>query len=141
MVNNSGVAGFTVESPTARPLRTVSVLIGLYLIVVAATLVALAVLSSTASAQASSHAWGHAIVVSVFAAVLPLRMRSARKGRRGAVRAVGIIAAVLLMVNVVEALIPGFVPTWMRVQMWAVALLMALVVIQVARWAATNKER
>ena len=53
---------------------------GLYLVVVAATLVALAVLSANASAQASSHAWGHAIVVSVFAAVLPLRMRSARKG-------------------------------------------------------------
>ncbi len=35
--------------------------------------------------------------------------------------------------NVVEALIPGFLPTWMRVQMVGVAVLMAVIVLLVIR--------
>ena len=87
-------------------------------------LAALLVLSLAAPQQAPSEAWGHAVVVAVFAVLLPARFRSARRGSVGALRAVGIIAAVLFLVNVVEALLPGFVPPWMRVEMVLVAALM-----------------
>lgn len=89
-----------------------------------ATIVALVILSIAAPEQATSEAWGHAIVVALFAILLPLRARSARRGSPSALRAVGVIAAILLAVNVVEALIPGFVPLWMKIQMMVVAVVM-----------------
>ncbi len=39
----------------------------------------------------------------------------------------------LFLVNVIEALIPGFVPIWMRVEMIGVAVLMGLVILLVVR--------
>ncbi len=114
-------------------LRGLTILVGSYVAVVLGTLVLLAVLSATAPDQATSEAWGHGVVVALFAVLLPLRLRSARRGSVGALRATGVVAAVLLLVNVVEASIPDFVPTWMRVQMVLVAALMAGVVVLVAR--------
>lgn len=135
MVNRS------VSSGVAPALPRVGVLVGIYLGVVLLTLAALAVMSVVAPDQATEHAWGHAIVVAVFAVLLPLRLRSAQRGRRGAIRAVGIIAAVLLVANVVEALLPGFVPDWMRGEMILVALLMLGVVAEVVRWGAAHPDR
>jgi hypothetical protein len=43
-------------------------------------------------------------------------------------------------VNVAEALIPAFVPAWMRLEMTLVALLMVGVVLDVTRWAVLNKD-
>jgi hypothetical protein len=117
-----------------------AVLVRVYLVVVAATLVTLVILAITAPQLATMNAWGHAIVVAVFAILLPLRLRPAQNGKRSAVRAVGLIAAVLLVVNVVEALIPGFVPTWMRCEMVVVAVLMVGVIGDVVRWAVTNED-
>jgi hypothetical protein len=107
------------------PLRTATTLVAVYVLIALGTVAVLAVLASTAPAQATSSAWGHAIIVAVFAILLPLRLRSARKGNARGVRAVGIIAAVLLVVNVVEALLPGAFPAWMRVEMVLIAVLMA----------------
>jgi hypothetical protein len=59
---------------------------------------------------ATGHAGGHAIVVSALAVVLPLRLRAAGAGHRSGLRAVGLISATVLVVNLVEALIPGFFP-------------------------------
>lgn len=138
MVNSrSGV----ISSTSSAPIPAAAVAVRIYLAVVIATLLGLAVLSSAGSHQATSNAWGHAIVVSVFAVVLPLRLRSARTRRRSAIRAVGLIAAVLFLVNVTEALIPGFVPAWMRAQMYVVAALMLVVVLDVIRWAVTTGRR
>lgn len=134
MVNSRG----EVISTAATPLSAAAVAVRVYLAVVIATLVGLAFLSSAGSHQATNNAWGHALVVLIFAILLPLRLRSARTGRRSAIRAVGLISAVLLVVNVVEALIPGFVPTWMRAQMYVVAALMLVVVLDVIRWAVTT---
>lgn len=135
----------TTESASAAtvstPLATAALIVRVYLAVVIATLVGLVVLSFAAPHQATSEAWGHAIVVSVFAVVLPLRLRKAQTGRRGAIRAVGLICAVLFLVNVVEALIPGFVPVWMRLEMCVVALLMLVIVLELIRWAVVAKER
>jgi len=64
--------------------------------------------------------------------VLGLRLRAARRGSRPALRAVGIIGAVLLVANVVEAAI-GVFPGWMRIEMIAVMALMMIVVIGTVR--------
>jgi hypothetical protein len=78
-------------------------------------------------------AWVHAVIVAVFAVVLPLRLRAAREGRRSGLRALGIISGVLVLVNAVEAVIPGLFPGWMRVEMIGVAALMAVAVLLVAQ--------
>ena len=108
-------------------------LVKVYIAATAATIVALVVLSAIGSDLATSNAWGHAIVVAAFAVLLPLRLRAAHRGSRSAVRAVGVIAAVLLVVNLVEAVIPNCLPGWMRVEMLAVAALMAAVIVSVRR--------
>ncbi|GAB3928004.1 hypothetical protein GCM10027613_44620 [Microlunatus endophyticus] len=95
-----------------------------YVGLTAATLVALAVLSVLAPQQATAEAWGHQVIVAIFAVVLPLRVRAARRGSDRALRAVTIIALVVAVVNLVEAFLPAF-PLWMRVVMVAVVLLMA----------------
>lgn len=116
-------------------LRVGTVLVGVNVALTVLTLLALAVLSVAAPRLATPAAWGHAVIVAAFAVLLPLRLRSARTGRRSAVRAVGVIAAALLLVNAIEALLPSFVPVWMRIEMVATALLMAGVVLDVIRWA------
>lgn len=137
MVNTTGRPGHPTSSAT---LPFADILCRIYLVVVVCTLVTLVVLTVVAPSQATSDAWGHALVVAVFAVLLPLRLRTAHAGRRGSVRAVGVIAAVLLLANVVEALLPGFVPLWMRVQMVLVAALMAGVIGDVIRWAVAHRE-
>ncbi len=112
---------------------TLTQVIRAYVVVVLATVTALVVLSVVSPQRATEHAWGHAVIVAVFAVLLPLRMRSARAGDRGALRAVGIISAVLLVVNVVEILIPGFLSTWMRIEMAGIAALMAVSVALVTQ--------
>lgn len=106
--------GGVIDTATPRP---VVLAVRLYVLVTAATVVALAVLAVADAHLATSHAWGHAIVVAVFGVLLPLRLRAATAGRRSGLRAVGIISAVLFVVNVVEAAIPGFLPAWMRLEM------------------------
>ncbi|MCO7238387.1 hypothetical protein [Aeromicrobium sp. CnD17-E] len=115
-------------------LRLAAALVRVYVGIVVLTLAALVVLSLTAPGQATAHAWGHAVVVAVFAVVLPLRLRRARAGDRVAVRAVGIVAAVLFLVNVVEAMLPAF-PLWMRVDMLITAVVVLGVALDVVRWA------
>lgn len=104
-----------------------------YVVVVLATIGALIVMAVAAPHLATDHAWGHAVIVAIFAVLLPLRLRSARAGNRSGLRAVGIISATLLLVNVGELLIPGFVPGWMRIEMIGIAALMAASVVLVAK--------
>jgi hypothetical protein len=47
----------------------------------------------------------------------------------------GLIASVLFVVNVVGALIPGFFPTWMRIEMVGLAAQLAAVGLLVVRGA------
>lgn len=129
----------TVPRAGAAHLRIAGALVWSYVVIVALTLVALLVLGVAAPLEANENAWGHAVVVGVFAVVLPLRLRSARAGKRSAVRALGLIAAVLFVVNVVEALIPSFVPGWMRLEMLVIAVLMVGIVLEVARWAVRSR--
>lgn len=60
------------DRPAAHALRNASLLVRAYLILTAATIAALVVLAFTVPSLATSDAWGHAIVVGVFAVVLPL---------------------------------------------------------------------
>jgi hypothetical protein len=118
-----------VRSSSLRDLhRAVTV----YVVVVAGTVVALAALSVLAPSLAPAEAWGHAVVVAVFAVLLPLRLRSARRGSGSALTAVVVIAAVLAVVNAVEASLAVF-PGWMRVEMVGIAALMVVTGLVAAR--------
>lgn len=117
----------------SRYLAVADSVVRVYVAVAVATLGVLAVLSAAAPRQAPREAWGHAIIVAVFAVVLPLRLRAARRGSLRALRAAGLIASALLLVNVVEATVPGFVPIWMRIEMAGIAILMAAVIGLVIR--------
>jgi hypothetical protein len=114
MVNNSRI-------------DTLHRLVTTYVVLVAATLVALVVLSLADSDQATSEAWVHAVIVAVFAVLLPVRLRA------GALGPVAIIAGVLAVVNLVEAVLPGIFPVWMRVEMVVFFVLMAVTSATAAR--------
>jgi hypothetical protein len=114
-------------------LRTIAALVGVYVAIVLGTIAALGILSATAPHLATKDAWVHAVIVAVFAVVLPLRLRAARSGSPGALRAVGIISAVLFLVNMIEALIPGLFPLWMRAEMIGIAVVMAAVTLLAVR--------
>lgn len=100
-----------------------------YVILTVATLAALAVLAVADPPLATSEAWGHAVIVAVFAIVLPLRTRAALKGSHSGLRALTIIGCVLLVVNLVEAALPGVFPSWMRVEMLVIAAMMLTLAI------------
>ncbi|MEV1025879.1 hypothetical protein [Streptomyces sp. NPDC050264] len=100
-----------------------------YVVVALGTLVALAVLAASAPRLAISEAWGHAVIVAVFAVVLPLRTRAALDGSPSGVRALTVIGAVLLVVNLVEAVLPGVFPAWMRGEMLVIAAMMLTLMI------------
>src|SRR4051794_13481098 len=124
---NSAVRAKPVE------LRGLTVVVGTYVAIAVGTLLALALLQATVPGLAPQEAWIHAVIVVVFAALLPMRLRAALAGSKSGLRAVGIIATVLLVANVVVSLIPHLLPTWMRVEMIAIALLMGIAVLLVAR--------
>ncbi|GAA2760729.1 hypothetical protein [Actinopolymorpha rutila] len=109
-----------------------SALIGIYAVLALGTVAALVVLSEETPARATQEAWGHAVIVAVFAVVLSLRWRAARRGSSSALRAVQIIAGVLLAVNLVEACL-SFFPGWMRVEMVVIAAVMLAVTVLLAR--------
>lgn len=114
-------------------LAGIATLLRVYLWIALATIIVLVVFSLIHSQDAPANAWVHAVIVAVFAALLPMRLRSARKGSIAALRAVGLIAATLFLVNVIEALLPDFVPVWMRWEMWGIAALMLGVIALVVR--------
>ncbi|GGF47812.1 hypothetical protein GCM10011519_22320 [Marmoricola endophyticus] len=114
MVNTAPSALAAIE----RPVRA-------YVVVAVATVLALALLTALGSAQATTDAWVHAVIVVVLAALLPLRLRAARRGSGRALAAVGVIAAVLAVANLVEAVLPGLFPVWLRLVSVLVVVLMA----------------
>jgi hypothetical protein len=120
-------------------LKPINFAVRLYIALTAGTIVTLVIMALAAPRLASGHAWGHAIIVAVFAVLLPLRLRAARRGKRSGLRAVGLIGAALLAVNMVEGLLPGFVPMWMRAEMFGIAALMAGIVLLVVRVALRDR--
>jgi hypothetical protein len=121
--------------------RALTAAVALYVIAAGATVGVLAVLVGVAPAAATREAWVHAVIVAVFAVVLPLRLRAARAGSSSALRAVGVICGVLVVVNAAEAAIPGAFPAWMRMEMVALALLMAACCLFVFRIARSSSRR
>ncbi|MFF2959794.1 hypothetical protein ACFVT1_12915 [Streptomyces sp. NPDC057963] len=113
----------------SAPLARVKRLVTAYVLVALGTLVALAVLAVAAPHLATDEAWGHAVIVAVFAIVLPVRTRAALKGSPSGLRALTIIGCVLLVVNLVEAALPGAFPAWMRVEMLVIAAMMLTLAI------------
>jgi hypothetical protein len=113
------------REPRSADLAAASVVVRAYVVLTAATVAALIVMSAVAPRLATSNAWGHAVIVVIFVILLPLRMRAARKGSTRALRGVTVMAVAVLAVNVVEAALPQF-PGWMRIEMAVTAVLMAL---------------
>lgn len=124
MVNNITLGG-------RDRLHAMAIAVGIYVAIVLGTVAALGILSATVPHLATRDAWVHAVIVAVFAVVLPLRLRAARAGSPGALRAVGIIAAVLFLVDVIEAMISGLFPLWMRAEMIGIAVVMLAVTLLV----------
>jgi len=122
---------FSLRSPTN--LDCIGILLRIYVVTALGTIGILAVLSAFARHQAPRDAWIHAVIVACFAVVLPLRLQSARRGSTAGLRAVGLIAAALFVANAIEARLPHFAPSWMRVEMIGIAVLMALVIVFVVR--------
>jgi hypothetical protein len=116
------------RQPRSADLAAASTVIRAYVALTVATVAALIVMSAVAPRLATADAWGHAVIVVIFVVLLPLRMRAARKGSTRALRAVIIMAAAVLVVNVVEAALPHAFPGWMRIEMAVIAVLMALLV-------------
>lgn len=129
MVNSIERDEFGSASLASVPLARVKRLVVAYVVVALGTLVALAVLAATAPHLATSEAWGHAVIVAVFAIVLPVRTRAALKGSPSGLRALTIIGCVLLVVNLIEAALPGAFPAWMRVEMLVIAAMMLTLAI------------
>ncbi|UNO38434.1 hypothetical protein [Streptomyces sp. MST-110588] len=111
------------------PLTKAKRLVGAYVAVTFGTLAALAVMTVAAPSLATSEAWGHSVIVAVFAVVLVLRTRAALKGSRTGIRALTVIGGVLLVVNLLEAALPGVFPAWMRVEMLVIAAMMLTLAI------------
>ncbi|MFJ2956397.1 hypothetical protein [Streptomyces sp. NPDC087270] len=132
-VNNIGHMVNSDATRAPHQLGAVSVLVGVYAAAMVGTVVALAVMASTAPEKATNEAWGHALIVTFFAVLLLVRLRSARLGSTTAVRALGIIAAAMLVANLVEAALPGAFPGWMRVEMVAIALWMSILLTLLRR--------
>jgi hypothetical protein len=132
MVNNLLKAPSRPVPGLARPLVTAYVVISL------GTLAVLAVLSARSPDLAGREAWVHAVIVGVFAAVLPLRLRSAHRGSERGWVAVVVIAGVLAIANVVEAALPSPFPGWMRIEMLVMAALMVVLVASFARSARSS---
>ncbi|MGH3425359.1 MAG: hypothetical protein ACRDO8_11550 [Nocardioidaceae bacterium] len=107
--------------------------VGAYVVVALGTVPALAVLSVAAPDLATPEAWGHAVIVGVLAIVLVFRAWAARNGSAAGLRAVTIIGCVLLVVNLVEAALPGAFPSWMRVEMLVIAALMLTLLVLTVR--------
>lgn len=121
-----------------RDLQAIAVLVHIYVVIVLGTLAALGIMSAAAPALATTDAWVHAVIVALFAVLLPLQLRSATSGSRGGLRALGLISAALFLVNAVEVMIPGLFPVWLRVVMVGIALLMAAMIGLVVRAALTE---
>jgi hypothetical protein len=116
------------REPRPADLAAASTVVRAYVVLTVVTVVALIMMSAVAPRLATADAWGHAVIVIVFVILLPLRIGAARKGSTRALRAVIIMAAVVFVVNVVEAALPHAFPGWMRIEMVVIAVLMALLV-------------
>jgi hypothetical protein len=108
-----------IEMAETPQLRRLAAVIAAYVAVSLFTLAALGVLAALAPSLATQDAWVHAVLVAAFAVVLPLRLRQARRGSVPALRAVGIVSAVVSLVNIVEVMIPGLFPPGCASRCWS----------------------
>jgi hypothetical protein len=106
--------------------RLIRVLLLAYLAATVGTLGVLAARHADA-AFATDEAWGHAIVVLVFAALLVPAASRAAKGSRGAYRRLLIVSIVIPVVSVVLVALPHFLPAWMRIEQAGYGVLLLVV--------------
>ncbi|MCJ1714475.1 hypothetical protein [Curtobacterium sp. VKM Ac-2922] len=73
------------------------------------------------------------MIVACLGLLLAARLRSALRGQRRGFVAVAVIAVVLALANLVEALLPGLFTPWMRVEMALIAVLMVVLAVAARR--------
>jgi len=110
-------------SPRFRLIRA------LLLVYLAATVATIAVLAArhADTAFATDEAWGHAVVVLVFATLLVPAASRAAKGSRGAYRRLLIVSIVIPVASVVLVALPHLLPGWMRIEQAAYGVLLLVV--------------
>lgn len=104
-----------VRAPAKRQFRTIRAMCAAYL---AATVLTIAFLAwkNNDRSLVTDHAWGHEVILLVFAVVLVLVARRAAEGHRRAYLRLRIVAVVVPVASLVVAAIPGFLPGWMRIE-------------------------
>jgi hypothetical protein len=80
-------------------LAAIRLVVRVYVLVAVGTIGLLAVLAAAAPRQAPREAWVRAIIVAVFAVLLPMRLRAAQRGSVAALGAVGLISSALFLVT------------------------------------------
>jgi hypothetical protein len=111
--------------------RLIRVLLLVYLAATVATHAVLAVRRDD-TAFATDEAWGHAIVVLVFAALLVPAASRAARGSRGAYRRLLIVSIVIPVASVVLVALPHLLPEWMRIEQAAYGALLLVVAVLAA---------
>ena len=104
-----------VESEVSRSLRRIRVLCVVYLAATVVTLGFLAWKNGDAS-LVTDEAWVHAIILLALAVVLVRVAKRAEAGSRRGYLRLRIVGLVVPLASLVEALIPGLFPTWMRIE-------------------------
>jgi hypothetical protein len=111
--------------------RTIRVLLFAYLLATVATIGVLVVRHEDRG-FATDEAWGHAIVVLVFAVLLVPAAARAARGSRGAYRRLLVVSIVIPVVSVVLVALPDLLPPWMRVEQAAYGVLLLVVAVLAA---------
>ncbi len=108
--------------------RTIAILLGCYLALSVATLVAAAFLPDTAGV--TSAVWVRAIIVAASAVLTCVFARSAVRGSRRGFLRLRIVSAIMLIAIVVIVALPGAFPVWFRLEQAVCGILLLGVVAQ-----------
>ena len=113
---------------TTREFRAIRALCWTYLAATVATVAFLA-WKNDDHALVTQHAWGHEVILLVFAVVLVRVAGRAAAGNPRAYLRLRIVAIVVAVASLVVAAIPGFLPEWMRVEQLLYGILVAAVAV------------
>jgi cytochrome bd-type quinol oxidase subunit 2 len=120
----------TTTNSTHQALRPAKRLIGWYLALSTATLVAVVLLRHDASVVDDA-VWTRTVIVVASAMLTYLFAARAARGSRGAFRRLRIVTAVMTVAIAVITVLPGVFPVWLRVEQFVCGLLLLAVLIVV----------
>jgi hypothetical protein len=118
------------QAPTARALRPVERLVGCYLALSVATLVAVFLLRDHAD-LVDDAVWTRTVIVVASAALTRAFTVGAARGSRRAFLRLRVVTAVMTVAVAVVVALPGLFPVWLRVEQSVCGLLLLGVVLVV----------